>query len=154
MVVQSLPGVRLGGVSFGEPLVQGQKKKKGNHGHNYPSSSEILVSNSLFFLSADSTVTLYFHFKQSTHAKKKICLQSFPIHYTCTFLFYFFVNKRHTRTHKELSWDVINFLLLWSSALLSVLVLISLLLSFSVQFLFREVLLPHCRFKGYNAINT
>ena len=26
------------------------------------------------------------------------------------------------------------------------------LLSFSVQFLFREVLLPHCRFKGYNAI--
>ena len=60
----------------------------------------------------------------------------------------------HTHTHKELSWDVINFLLLWSSALLSVLVLISLLLSFSVQFLFREVLLPHCRFKGYNAINT
>ena len=56
-----------------------------------------------------------------------------------------------TRTHKELSWDIINFLLLWSSAL-SVLVLIFLLLSFSVQFLFREVLLPHCRFKGYNAI--
>ena len=28
VVVQSLPGVRLGGVSFGEPLVQGQKKKK------------------------------------------------------------------------------------------------------------------------------
>ena len=28
----------------------------------------------------------------------------------------------------------------------------SLVLSFSVQFLFREVLLPHCRFKGYNAI--
>ena len=106
------------------------------------------------------TVQLHFtpilNFKQSTHERKKICLQSFPIHYTCTFLFYFFVNKRHThtRTHKELSWDVINFLLLWSSALLSVLVLISLLLSFSVQFLFREVLLPHCRFKGYNAINT
>ena len=57
VVVQSLPGVRLGGVSFGEPLVQGKKKKKkkkGNHGHNYPSSSGI--SNSLFFLSADSTV--------------------------------------------------------------------------------------------------
>ena len=41
---------------------------------------------------------------------------------------------------------------LWSSALLSVLVLIFLLLSFSVQFLFRQVVLPHCRFKGYNAI--
>ena len=40
---------------------------------------------------------------------------------------------------------------LWSSAL-SVLVLIFLLLSFSVQFLFREVVLPHCRFNGYNAI--
>ena len=32
-----------------------QKKTKKNHGHNYPSSSEILVSNSLFFLSADRT---------------------------------------------------------------------------------------------------
>ena len=32
------------------------------------------------------------------------------------------------------------------------LALIFLLLSFSVQFLFREVLLPHCRFKGYNPI--
>ena len=30
--------------------------------------------------------------------------------------------------------------------------LIFLLLSFSVQFLFYEVVLPHCRFKGYNAI--
>ena len=58
----------------------------------------------------------------------------------------------HTCTHKELSWDVINFSFLWSSALLSGLALIFLLLSFSVQFLFREVLLPHCRFKGYNAI--
>ena len=97
------------------------------------------------------------NFKQSTQAQKKqkkqICLQSFPIHYICTFLFYFFVNKRHTHTHTQRApWDVINFLLLWSSALLSVLVLIFLLLSFSVQFLFREVLLPHCRFKGYNAI--
>ena len=63
-----------------------------------------------------------------------------------------FFRKQTTHTHKELSWDVINFLLLRSSALLSVLVLISLLLSFSVQFLFREVLLPHCRFKDYNAI--
>ena len=46
----------------------------------------------------------------------------------------------------------VNFSFLWSSALLSSLALIFLLLSFSVQFLFREVLLPHCRFKGYNAI--
>ena len=45
-----------------------------------------------------------------------------------------FLTHTRTRTHKELSWDVIIFLLLWSSALLSVLVLISLLLSFSVQF--------------------
>ena len=103
------------------------------------------------------TVQLHFtpilNFKQSTQAKKKkkICLQSFPIHYICTFLFYFFVNNTHTHTQRA-PWDVINFLLLWSSALLSVLVLIILLLSFSVQFLFREVLLPHCRFKGYNAI--
>ena len=82
------------------------------------------------------TVQLHFtpivNFKQSTHAQKK--------------------NDTHTCTHKELSWDVINFSFLWSSALLSGLALIFLLLSFSVQFLFREVLLPHCRFKGYNAI--
>ena len=51
------------------PLVEGKgkkkkkKKKKRKHGHNYPSSSEILFSNSLFFLSAYSTVTLYSHFK-------------------------------------------------------------------------------------------
>ena len=72
----SRSGVRLGRVSFGEPLVQGhlwrvkekkkkkkKKKKKRKLGHNYPSSSEILFSNSLFFLSAYSTVTLYSHFK-------------------------------------------------------------------------------------------
>ena len=58
-------------------------------------------------------------------------------------ILFFRKQTTHTRTHKELSWDVIKFLLLWSSALLSVLVLIFLLLSFSVQFLFREVLLPH-----------
>ena len=42
------------------PLVEGKekKKKKRKHVHNYPSSSEILFSNSLFFLSAYSTVTL------------------------------------------------------------------------------------------------
>ena len=51
------------------PLVEGKKKKKKKkkrkrkHGHNYPSSSEILFSNSLFFLSAYSTVTLYSHCK-------------------------------------------------------------------------------------------
>ena len=49
--------------TFGPGPKKKKKKKKGNHGHNYPSSSEILVSNSLFFLSADSTVTLYSHFK-------------------------------------------------------------------------------------------
>ena len=49
--------------TFGPGQKKKKKKKKGNHGHNYPSSSEILVSNSLFFLSADSTVTLYSHFK-------------------------------------------------------------------------------------------
>ena len=108
------------------------------------------------------TVQLHFtpivNFKQSTHAqKKKICLHSFPIHYIYTFYYYCYflfskTNDTHTCTHKELSWDVINFSLLWSSALLSGLALIFLFLSFSVQFLFREVLLPHCRFKGYNAI--
>ena len=46
------------------------------------------------------------------------------------------------------------FPLLWSSALLSVLVLIFLLLSFSVQFLFREVVLPHCRFKCHKIPDT
>ena len=48
------------------PLVEGKgkkKKKKRKHGHNYPSSLEILFSNSLFFLSAYSTVTHYSHFK-------------------------------------------------------------------------------------------
>ena len=98
-----------------------------------------------------------FNFKQSTHAQKKSVFILFLSIIYIHFYFYFFVNKRHThthtRTHKELSWDVNNFSFsLWSSALLSVLVLIFLLLSFSVQFLFREVLLPHCRFKGYNAI--
>ena len=39
-----------------------KKKRERKHGHNYPSSSEILVSNSLFFLSAYSTVTLDSHF--------------------------------------------------------------------------------------------
>ena len=68
-------------------------------------------------------------------------------------ILFFRKQATHTHTHTQRApWDVINFLLLWSSALLSVLVLIFLLLSFSVQFLFREVLLPHCRFKGYNAI--
>ena len=67
-------------------------------------------------------------------------------------LFFFRKQATHTHAHTKSSLDVINFLLLWSSALLSVLVLIFLLLSFSVQFLFREVLLSHCRFKGYNAI--
>ena len=63
-VVQSLPGVlSTHRVLREEPSVQGKKKKKKKkkgQGHNYPSSSEILVSNSLFFLSAGSTVTLYF----------------------------------------------------------------------------------------------
>ena len=106
MVVQSLPGVRLGGVSFGEPLVQGQKKKKkkeGNHGHNYPSSSEILVSNSLFFLSADSTVTLYSHFKffkQSTHAKKNLSsVFSYPLYMYISILFFRKQTHTHTRAH-------------------------------------------------------
>ena len=60
-----LTGVRLGGVSFEEPLVQGKKKKKkgkGNTGITIP-PWRFLVSNSLFFLSAYSTVTLYSHFK-------------------------------------------------------------------------------------------
>ena len=106
------------------------------------------------------TVQLHFtpilNFKQSTHAKKNLSsVFSYPLYMYISILFFRKqTTHTHTRTHKELSWDVINFLLLWSSALLSVLVLISLLLSFSVQFLFREVLLPHCRFKGYNAINT
>ena len=69
------------------------------------------------------------------------------------FFFFFFVNKRHTRAHTKSSLGVLIIFLffpfLWSSALF-VLVLISLLLSFSVQFLFREVVLPHCRFKAYN----
>ena len=61
-------GPKLTGGASGRGVLRGtfgpgQKKKKGNHGHNYPSSSEILVSNSLFFLSADSTITLYSHFK-------------------------------------------------------------------------------------------
>ena len=36
------------------PLVEGKERKKRKHGHNCLSSSEILVSNSLFFLSAYS----------------------------------------------------------------------------------------------------
>ena len=59
-------GPKLTGGASGRGVLRGtfgpgQKKKKRKHGHNYPSSSE--VSNSLFFLSADSTVTLYSHFK-------------------------------------------------------------------------------------------
>ena len=48
------------------PLVEGKKKKKKKkkkkrkHGHNYPSSLEILFSNSLFFLSAYSYTLLPF----------------------------------------------------------------------------------------------
>ena len=64
-------GPKLTGGASGRCVLRGtfgpgpkkKKKKKRNHGHNYPSSSEILVSNSLFLLSADSTVTLYSHFK-------------------------------------------------------------------------------------------
>ena len=52
------------------------------------------------------TVTLYSHFKQSTHAQKS---QSFilflPMIYTC----FFRKQTTHTRTHKELSGDVNNF---------------------------------------------
>ena len=71
-------GPKLTGGASGRGVLRGtfgpgpKKKKKRKHGHNYSSSSEILVSNSLFFLSAYSTVTLYSHFKfkQSTHAQK------------------------------------------------------------------------------------
>ena len=56
-------GVLRGTFGPGQKKKKKKKKKKRKHGHNYPSSSEILVSNSLFFLSADSTVTLYSHFK-------------------------------------------------------------------------------------------
>ena len=66
-------GPKLTGYASGQGVLWGtfgpgpkkkeKKKKKRKHGHNYPSSSEILVSNSLFFLSAYSTVTLYSHFK-------------------------------------------------------------------------------------------
>ena len=105
------------------------------------------------------TVQLHFtpilNFKQSTQAQEKKNLSSvfsYPLYMYISILF-FRKQATHTHTHTQRApWDVINFLLLWSSALLSVLVLIFLLLSFSVQFLFREVLLPHCRFKGYNAI--
>ena len=104
--------------------------------------------------------TVQLHFtpilnKAHTQKKNLSLVFSYPLYMYISILFFRKqTTHTHTRTHKELSWDVINFLLLWSSALLFVLVLISLLLSFSVQFLFREVLLPHCRFKGYNAINT
>ena len=56
-------GVLRGTFGPGQKKKKKKKKKKRKHGHNYPSSSEILVSNSLFFLSAGSTVTLYSHFK-------------------------------------------------------------------------------------------
>ena len=60
-------GPKLTGGASGRGVLRGTfgpgKKKKKEHGHNYPSSSEILVSHSLFFLSAGSTVTLFSHFK-------------------------------------------------------------------------------------------
>ena len=119
----------------------------------------ILFSFCLLTVQLHFTPILNFKTKHTRTKKKKNCLHSFPIHYIYNniytfYYFFFFFRKQttHTCTHKELSWDVINFSFLWSSALLSGLALIFLLLSFSVQFLFREVLLPHCRFKGYNAI--
>ena len=74
MVVQSLPGGASGqGVlrgTFGPgPLVEGkgkkkrEKKKKGNLGITILPPRRFCFSNSLFFLSAYSTVTLYSHFK-------------------------------------------------------------------------------------------
>ena len=88
--------------TFGPGPKKKKKKKKETMGIT------ILPPRRFWFLILFSfclpTVQLHFtpilNFKLSTHAKK-ICLQSFPIHYICTFLFYFFVNKRHTHTHTQ-----------------------------------------------------
>ena len=106
-----LTGVCLGRVSFGEPLVQGhlwrvkkKKKKKRKHGHNClsPRKFWFLILFSFCLL----TVTLYSHFKQSTHAKKT---HSFIIFLSMIYTYFFRKQTTHTRTHKELSGDVNNF---------------------------------------------
>ena len=79
-----------------------KKKKKRKHGHNYPSSSEILVSNSLFFCLP--TVQLHFtpilNFKQSTQAQKKkknlSSVFSYPLYMYISILFF---RKQATHTH-------------------------------------------------------
>ena len=93
--------------TFGpEPLVEGNEKK-GNM------SITVLPPRKFWFLILFSfcllTVTLYSHFKQSTHAQKSV-FHSFPIHYIS---FFFFVNKRQTRTHKELSGMLIIFFIVF-----------------------------------------
>ena len=107
VVVQSLPGVRLGGVSFGEPLVQGQKKKKETMGIT------ILPPRRFWFLILFSfclpTVQLHFtpilNFKQSTHAKKNLSsVFSYPLYMYISILFFRKqTTHTHTRTHTKSS---------------------------------------------------
>ena len=87
------------GETFGPgPLVEGKEKKKGNM------STTVLPPRKFWFLILFSfcllTVTLYSHFKQSTHAQK-ICLSffSYPLYIFLSF-FFVFVNKRHTHTQR------------------------------------------------------
>ena len=81
---------------------QGQKKKKKK---KETMGITLLPPRRFLFLILFSfclpTVQLHFtpilNFKQSTHAKKNLSsVFSYPL---CTFLFYFFINKRHTHTH-------------------------------------------------------
>ena len=94
---------------------------------------------SLFFFQSAYTL---FQFLNKVHAHTNITL------FHSLSFYFFFENKGHTHTQRSLGrYHCITFLFfLWSSALLSVLVLIFLLLSFLFfcQVLFLEVVLPHC----------
>ena len=115
MVVQSLPGVRLGRVSFGEPLVQGhlwrvkekKKKKKGNMGITIlpPRRFCFLILFSFCLLTVQLHFTPILNFQQSTHAQKKsvfILFLSIIYNNIYTFYYYyffFFFRKQTTHTH-------------------------------------------------------
>ena len=100
----------MGRVSFGEPLVQGHlwrvKRKTRKHGHNCLSSSEILVSNSLFFLSAYS-YTLFPFSTKHTRTKSQSFIFFLSMIYIHIYI-YNFVNKRHTHAHTKSSLGMLR----------------------------------------------
>ena len=122
MVVQTLPGVRLGRVSFGEPLVQGhlwrvkekkkkkKKKKKGNMGITIlpPRRFCFLILFSFCLLTVQLHFTPILNFQQSTHAqtkkKKSVFILFLSIVYIIKYIhfiiiIFFFFRKQTTHTH-------------------------------------------------------